>query len=79
MGTPQPLEILKMDRRAGTSLTRRAVLEESRAEQRGELIAGLKEGQVLNGVVKNIATMALSLTSAVWMVVACHRHRLATD
>ena len=35
-------------------MSRRAVLEESRAEQRTELIAGLKEGQVLNGVVKNI-------------------------
>ena len=55
MGTPQPFQILKMDRSRGNIVvSRRAVLEESRAEQRGELIAGLKEGQVLNGVVKNI-------------------------
>ena len=55
MGTPQPFQILKMDRSRGNIVvSRRAVLEESRAEQRSELIAGLKEGQVLNGVVKNI-------------------------
>ena len=55
MGTPQPFQILKMDRSRGNIVvSRRAVLEESRAEQRTELIAGLKEGQVLNGVVKNI-------------------------
>ncbi len=55
MGTPQPFQILKMDRSRGNIVvSRRAVLEESRAEQRTELIAGLKESQVLNGVVKNI-------------------------
>ena len=55
MGTPQPFQILKMDRSRGNIVvSRRAVLEESRAEQRTELIAGLKEGQVLKGVVKNI-------------------------
>ena len=55
MGTPQPFQILKMDRSRGNIVvSRRAVLEESRAEQRNELIASLKEGQVLNGVVKNI-------------------------
>ena len=55
MGTPQPFQILKMDRSRGNIVvSRRAVLEESRAEQRTELIAGLKEGQVLSGVVKNI-------------------------
>lgn len=55
MGTPQPFQILKMDRSRGNIVvSRRAVLEESRAEQRTELIAGLQEGQVLNGVVKNI-------------------------
>ncbi|PPR60706.1 MAG: 30S ribosomal protein S1 [Alphaproteobacteria bacterium MarineAlpha4_Bin2] len=55
MGTPQPFQILKMDRSRGNIVvSRRAVLEESRAEQRSELIAGMKEGQVLNGVVKNI-------------------------
>ncbi|MGD8810791.1 MAG: 30S ribosomal protein S1 [Gammaproteobacteria bacterium] len=55
MGTPQPFQILKMDRTRGNIVvSRRAVLEESRAEQRSELIANLKEGQVLKGVVKNI-------------------------
>ncbi|MBT6139546.1 MAG: 30S ribosomal protein S1 [Rhodospirillaceae bacterium] len=55
MGTPQPFQILKMDRRRGNIVvSRRAVLEESRAEARSELIANLKEGQVLQGVVKNI-------------------------
>ena len=55
MGTPQPFQILKMDRRRGNIVvSRRAVLEESRAEQRSELLASLKEGQILEGVVKNI-------------------------
>ena len=55
MGTPQPFQILKMDRRRGNIVvSRRAVLEESRAEQRSELLANLKEGQVLEGMVKNI-------------------------
>ncbi len=51
----EPFQILKMDRRRGNIVvSRRAVLEESRAEQRNELLATLKEGQVLTGVVKNI-------------------------
>ncbi|WP_028793817.1 30S ribosomal protein S1 [Thalassobaculum salexigens] len=55
MGTPQPFQILKMDRRRGNIVvSRRAVLEESRAEARSELVASLKEGMVLQGVVKNI-------------------------
>ena len=55
LGTPQPFQILKMDRSRGNIVvSRRAVLEESRQEQRGELIANLKEGQILEGVVKNI-------------------------
>jgi small subunit ribosomal protein S1 len=55
MGTPQPFAILKMDRARGNIVvSRRAVLEESRAEARTELVANLKEGQVLQGVVKNI-------------------------
>ena len=55
MGTPQPFQILKMDRARGNIVvSRRAVLEETRAEQRSELISGLSEGQVLDGVVKNI-------------------------
>ncbi len=55
MGQPQPFQILKMDRSRGNIVvSRRAVLEETRAEQRSELIENLKEGQILDGVVKNI-------------------------
>jgi small subunit ribosomal protein S1 len=55
LGSPQPFQILKMDRSRGNIVvSRRAVLEESRAEQRSELVASLKEGQILTGVVKNI-------------------------
>ncbi|WP_281170020.1 30S ribosomal protein S1 [Fodinicurvata sediminis] len=55
MHTPQPFQILKMDRARGNIVvSRRAVLEEDRAEQRSELIANLQEGQILTGVVKNI-------------------------
>ncbi|TIX50308.1 30S ribosomal protein S1 [Alteraurantiacibacter aquimixticola] len=55
MDMPQPFQILKMDRRRGNIVvSRRAVLEETRAEQRSELIEGLAEGQVTEGVVKNI-------------------------
>lgn len=55
MGVPQPFQILKMDRRRGNIVvSRRTVLEESRAEQRSELVANLEEGQVIEGVVKNI-------------------------
>jgi small subunit ribosomal protein S1 len=55
LGMKQPFQILKMDRRRGNIVvSRRAVLEETRAEQRSELVANLREGQVLDGVVKNI-------------------------
>ena len=55
MGSPQPFQILKIDRRRGNIVvSRRAVLEESRAEARTELVSNLQEGQVLQGVVKNI-------------------------
>ncbi|OYW16333.1 MAG: 30S ribosomal protein S1 [Novosphingobium sp. 12-64-8] len=55
MDMPQPFQILKMDRRRGNIVvSRRAVLEETRAEQRSGLIMNLKEGQVIDGVVKNI-------------------------
>ena len=51
----EPFLILKMDRRRGNIVvSRRAVLEESRKEQRDELLASLQEGQILDGVVKNI-------------------------
>ena len=55
MGLKQPFQILKMDRRRGNIVvSRRAILEESRAEQRAEVIANLHEGQTVDGVVKNI-------------------------
>ena len=55
MGLKQPFQILKMDRRRGNIVvSRRAILEESRAEQRAEVIAKLTEGQTVDGVVKNI-------------------------
>lgn len=55
IGVAQPFQILKMDRARGNIVvSRRAVLEETRAEQRSELIQGLKEGMILDGVVKNI-------------------------
>jgi small subunit ribosomal protein S1 len=55
MGMKQPFQILKMDRRRGNIVvSRRAILEESRAEQRAEVISNLTEGQTVDGVVKNI-------------------------
>src|SRR5579883_2493280 len=55
MNVPQPFQILKMDRRRGNIVvSRRTVLEESRAEQRHEIVANLAEGQIIDGVVKNI-------------------------
>ena len=55
MNIPQPFQILKMDRRRGNIVvSRRTVLEESRAEQRHEIVANLAEGQVIDGTVKNL-------------------------
>ncbi|GAA4643554.1 30S ribosomal protein S1 [Pontixanthobacter gangjinensis] len=55
MDIEQPFQILKMDRRRGNIVvSRRSILEETRAEQRSELIGDLAEGQVIDGVVKNI-------------------------
>jgi len=55
MNNPQPFEILKMDRRRGNIVvSRRTILEESRAEQRSEIVQNLEEGQVVDGVVKNV-------------------------
>jgi small subunit ribosomal protein S1 len=55
MNVQQPFQILKMDRRRGNIVvSRRTVLEETRAEQRQELVQNLEEGQVIDGVVKNI-------------------------
>ncbi len=55
MHNPQPFQILKMDKRRGNIVvSRRTVLEETRAEQRSELVQSLEEGQIIDGVVKNI-------------------------
>ncbi len=55
MNVAQPFQILKMDRRRGNIVvSRRAIMEETRAEQRSELVQNLAEGQVVEGVVKNI-------------------------
>ena len=55
MGMAQPFQILKMDRRRGNIVvSRRAILEESRAEQRAEIVGNLSEGETVDGVVKNI-------------------------
>ena len=55
MNINQPFQILKMDRRRGNIVvSRRTVLEETRAEARSELVANLEEGQVIDGIVKNI-------------------------
>ena len=55
MHSPQPFKILKMDRRRGNIVvSRREILEATRAEQRSEIVARLKEGEVIDGVVKNI-------------------------
>jgi len=55
MHQPQSFQILKMDRRRGNIVvSRRSVLEETRAEQRADIVARLEEGQVIDGLVKNI-------------------------
>jgi len=55
LNTPQPFQILKMDRRRGNIVvSRRSVLEETRAEQRADIVARLKEGEEIEGMVKNI-------------------------
>ena len=55
MGVAQPFALLKMDKlRGNIVVSRRAVLEETRAEQRTEMIKNLKEGEIVDGTVKNI-------------------------
>ena len=55
MNSPQPFRILKMDKRRGNIVvSRRSVLEDTLAEQRSELVQRLSEGQIVDGVVKNI-------------------------
>ncbi len=75
----EPFQILKMDRRRGNIVvSRRAVLEESRAEQRNELLATLSEGQILSGVVKNITDYGAFVDlGGLDGLLACDRHFLA--
>ena len=55
MHSPQPFKILKMDRRRGNIVvSRREILEATRAEQRSKIVSKLAEGQVIEGLVKNI-------------------------
>lgn len=55
IGVKQPFIILKMDRKRGNIVvSRRAILEESRAEARKEILGNIKEGAILDGMVKNI-------------------------
>ena len=55
IGVPQPFQILKMDKvRGNIVVSRRAILEESRSEQRSEMMKNLSEGQIVDGIVKNV-------------------------
>ncbi len=55
MGEVQPFQILKLDRARGNIVvSRRAILEESRAEQRAEIVGEMSEGDTRKGIVKNI-------------------------
>lgn len=55
MDIPQPFQILKMDKKLGNIVvSRKAILEDSRSEAREEMLSNIKEGDVLDGVVKNI-------------------------
>lgn len=55
MDIPQPFQILKMDRKLGNIVvSRKAILEEARSEARDEMLSQIKEGDIINGIVKNI-------------------------
>jgi small subunit ribosomal protein S1 len=89
MNVPQPFQILKMDKRRGNIVvSRRAILEESRAEQRSEIVQQLEEGQVVDGVVKNITDYGafvdlggidglLHVTDIAWRRVNHESHRIS--
>ena len=76
MNVPQPFQILKMDRRRGNIVvSRRSVLEETRAEKRSEIVARLEEGQVIDGVVKNITDYGAFIDlGGIDGLLARHRH-----
>ena len=91
MNQTQPFQILKMDRRRGNIVvSRRSVLEETRAEKRSEIVARLEEGQVIEGVVKNITDYGafidlggidglLHVTDMAWRRVAHPREVMTVD
>ena len=55
MNTPIIFEILKMDKTRGNIVvSRRSILEEASEEERAKLMANIKEGDIIEGVVKNI-------------------------
>ena len=80
MHQQQPFQILKMDRRRGNIVvSRRSVLEESRAEQRTEIVARLAEGQIIDGLVKNITDYGAFIDLGRHRrTVARHRHGMAS-
>ena len=54
-GTEFEFKVIKLDRkRNNVVVSRRAVLEETMGEEREKLLANLKEGTVIKGIVKNI-------------------------
>ncbi len=55
MKVPQTFECVKMDKKRGNIvLSRRAIMEKIRDKGRNELISKLKEGDVVQGIVKNL-------------------------
>ena len=57
MGVEQPFLILKMDKlRENIVVSRKGVLEGANAEERAKVIEKLEEGQIIDGVVKNITS-----------------------
>lgn len=55
IGVKQPFLVLKMDKKLGNIVvSRRAILEESRLEARDAMLSQIREGEVYEGIVKNI-------------------------
>jgi small subunit ribosomal protein S1 len=56
-GIEQPFIILKMDKlRENIVVSRRGILEGANAEERAKVIANLEEGQILDGIVRNVTS-----------------------
>jgi len=55
MNTPQTFECVKLDKKRGNIvLSRRAIMERIRDKDRDKIIAKIKEGDVIQGIVKNL-------------------------